>query len=200
MVKILKAVKKVLKVAGVPKKELTPILEIIKLTILDMVKNNESSEFITETVIGIMDHIIEDKKRKGPKMGKKKFKESVEIKDEDIKYFKDNGDTFFRVGKHIVVKRYFLPASEFTDGVTPDEGFCFVLATKKDEKRFLKIAARQNIEVYRVDLTYLDDFVTEEMETYITMDFSDKKKNPLNILHKKCTGANISDMAKVKRG
>lgn len=117
---------------------------------------------------------------------KKRVKKQID--DNDITFYKEGKDKFFQVGKHIVVKRYFLPANEFTTGVTKEEGFCIVLATKKDEKRFLKICDRNDLEVFRVDMTYLDDFVENEMKDYTVFNFSDKPDKELNILHKKCHG------------
>ncbi len=198
MKQILKEVKKVLLSNGIEKTEVKKILSVIELTILKMVQNKESSDYITETVVEIMESIIKEHKLKeGNTMNKEE--ETIQVNDEEITYYKDKGEKFFQVNKDIVVKRYFLPATEFTNGVKKGEGFCFTLCTKKDEKRFLKIAERQNLEVFRVDMLFLDDFVKEEMESCKIMNFSDTKK-PLNILSKKCKARGDALKKKSKKG
>ena len=200
MKNILKAVKKVLKSRNVDKKETKAVLIALEATILKMVQEKRSPEYIQDTVTEIIDYVIENKgtilnKQKKTKKTQEKF---TQINDNDITYFKDGGDKFFQVGKDLVVKRYFLPANEFLDQKgREDEGFCFVVVTKKDEKRFLKIAQRQNLNIFRVDMMMLDDFVQEEMRSYSNMDFTDKPGKPLNILSKKCVGT--ADMAKKKK-
>ena len=86
MKNILKAVKKVLKSRNVDKKETKAVLIALEATILKMVQEKRSPEYIQDTVTEIIDYVIENKgtilnKQKKTKKTQEKF---TQINDNDI--------------------------------------------------------------------------------------------------------------------
>lgn len=194
MKKILKNIKKVLTEAGISKEKSKKIRKEISKIITKMIQYDQSPEAISEVVqeiieVAISEMNIENKSTKSTKSTKsKKDEKNVlrKVQDDEISTYQHKDKKFFVLDKNIIVKRYFVPIEEVVEKDKDIEGFCVVICTKKEEKRFLKIMKRQDINVYKANIMLMEDFVENEMVSYKSMNFSDNPSKSLNLLYTNC--------------